>query len=168
MIRLAYKSKYNFNEVILLMVTDSKKWHCLAVKSLSSLFRGTTLNYNGDFYCLNCFHSYSTKNKLKKHETICNDHDYCYVEIPNENNKILKYNRGEKSMKGPYMIYADLECSPKKIHSCQNNPETSYIKKKRCIYFLVTPCLQIVHLTQQKINLIVTEANIVWEDFVRI
>ena len=36
-IRLAYKSKYNFkreNQVILLMITDGKKWHYLAVKSL--------------------------------------------------------------------------------------------------------------------------------------
>ena len=23
---------------------------------------------------------------------MCNDHDYCYVELPNEDNKILKYN----------------------------------------------------------------------------
>ena len=36
-IRLTYKSKYNFkreNQVILLMITDGKKWHYLAVKSL--------------------------------------------------------------------------------------------------------------------------------------
>ena len=101
-IRLAYKSKHNFkreNQVILLMITDGKKWHCLAVKSLSALLRGITSNHNGDFYCLNCFHSYSTKNKLKKHERVCNDHDYCYVEMPNEDNKILKYNHGEKSLK---------------------------------------------------------------------
>ena len=36
------------------------------------------------FYCLNCFHSYSTKNKLKKRKGICEDHDYCYVEMPKE------------------------------------------------------------------------------------
>ena len=57
------------------MITDGKKWHYLAVKSLSPLLRGTILNHNGDFYCLNCFQSYSTKNKLKKHERVCNDYD---------------------------------------------------------------------------------------------
>ena len=30
--------------------------------------------------------------------------------MPNEDNKILKYNHGEKSMKVPFIIYADLEC----------------------------------------------------------
>ena len=53
------------NKVILLMISDGTKWHYLAVKSLSALLEAVTSNYNGDFYCLNCFHSYSTKEKLK-------------------------------------------------------------------------------------------------------
>ena len=31
-------------------------------------------------------------------------------EMPNEDNKIIKYNQGEKSIKSPFIIYADLEC----------------------------------------------------------
>ena len=83
-IRLTYKSKHNFkreNQVILSMITDGKKWHYLAVKKLSVLFRGRTLNHVGDFLCLNCFHSYSIEKKLWKLEKVCNDHDYCYVEM---------------------------------------------------------------------------------------
>ena len=76
---------------------------------MSALLRGITSNYNGDFYCLNCFHSCSTKTKFKKHERLCNDHDYYYVEMPNEDSKILKYNRGEKSLKAPAIIYAGLK-----------------------------------------------------------
>ena len=41
-IRLAYKSKYNRkqdNQVILLMITNDKNWHYLAVKNLSRLLR---------------------------------------------------------------------------------------------------------------------------------
>ena len=67
-----------------------KKWHYLTEKSLSALLRGITSNNKEDFYCLSCFHSYGTKNKLKKHERVCNDHNYCYLEIPNEEIKILK------------------------------------------------------------------------------
>ena len=112
------------------MINDSKKTHYLTVKSLSALLRGITLNDDGDIYCLNCFHSYSTKNKLKNHEKICNYHDYCYIEIPDEFNKILKYKHGEKSLKALYMIYADIGCLFKKMHSCQNNPEKFYAEKK--------------------------------------
>ena len=69
-LRHAYKSKYisaRENQVILLMITDVEKWHYLAVKSLSALFRGITSKHEGDCYCLNCFQSYTTKNKLKKY-----------------------------------------------------------------------------------------------------
>ena len=48
-----------------------------------------------------CAHILQRK-KTEKHEKVCKDHDYCYVEMPNEGNKILKYNRVEKSMKHPF------------------------------------------------------------------
>ena len=47
------------------MITDGEKWHYLTVKNLSGLLRAITSNHAGDFYCLNCFCAYSTKNKLK-------------------------------------------------------------------------------------------------------
>ena len=72
-IRAARISKYNNerdNQVILLMITDSEKWHYVAVKSISGLLRGITSDHDGDFYCLNCFHQCTTKNRLEKHEKI--------------------------------------------------------------------------------------------------
>ena len=63
-----YTSKYNYKrkkQVILLMITDDdKRWH-YAVKGLPALFRKRASNHHGDFYCLNCFHSYRTLKKLK-------------------------------------------------------------------------------------------------------
>ena len=131
-IRHAYKSKYNLsreNQVILLMITDGEKLHYLAVKSLSALFTKITGNNNGNFYCLNCFQSYTTGNKLKKHKKVCENHDYCYVEMPEEDNKTLKYNQGEKSMRFPLIIYADLESLLEKMNTCHNNPEKSSTTK---------------------------------------
>ena len=64
-----------------------------------ALLRGKASNHEVDDYCLNCFYSYTTKDKLKNHCTVCKNHDYCYVKMPNEGNKILKYNHGEKPMK---------------------------------------------------------------------
>ena len=81
----AYISKYNDKrkkQAILLMITDDgKRWHYLAAKSLSVLLKGISSSNNGDFYCLNCFHSYRTHNKLKKHERVCNNHDYCRLDM---------------------------------------------------------------------------------------
>ena len=86
-IRLAHKSEYNGKceeQVILLMIGDSEKWHYLAVKNLPRLLRGISSNHVGDHYCLGCFHSYSTANKLKKHERLCNNHKFCEIEMPTE------------------------------------------------------------------------------------
>ena len=116
-IRTVYKSKNNNereNQVILLMITDGKKWHYLAVTNLSALLQGNSSNHEGDFYCLNCFNSYTSKNKLKEHEEICNNHDSYHIEMPRQVEKILKYNPGEKSSKAPFAIYLDLECLLKK------------------------------------------------------
>ena len=54
------------------------------------------------------------KSKLKKHEKIRKDHDFCDIKTPDEGNKILKYIIGEKSLTVPFTIYADLECLLKK------------------------------------------------------
>ena len=146
-----YISKHN-NQVNLLMITTNKddlgyivvknngewydisvnitNWHYLAVKKISALLRGITSNHNGNFYCLNCIHSYTTKEKLKKHERMCKDHDFCSIKMPDEDRKILKNNPGEKSLKVPWIIFVDLECLLEKIDTCQNNPEKSYEENK--------------------------------------
>ena len=131
-IQLAYRSKYNLTynkQIILLMITDGEKWHYLVVKNLSGLLRGITSNHNADFYCLNCFCSYSTKNKLEKHKKICENHDYCHAEMPSKDNNIIKYNHGEKSIKMSFTIYADLKCLLEKMSTCQNDPNKSSTTK---------------------------------------
>ena len=57
---------------------------------MSALFKGITSKHDGYFYCLNCLHSFRTENKLKKHINVCENHDYCHIEMPREDNKILK------------------------------------------------------------------------------
>ena len=50
--------------------------------------------------------------------------------MPKEDNKIIKYNYGKKSLKAPFIIYSDSECLLEKMYSCQNNFEKSYTEKK--------------------------------------
>ena len=111
------------------MISNGENWHYLAVKSLSGLFTGVTSNHKEDYYCLNCFYSYRTKNKLDAHKKVCKNHEYCHIEMPNKENNKIKYNQGEKSIKLPFIIYADLECLLEKINTCYNNPEESSTTK---------------------------------------
>ena len=64
--------------------------------------------------------------------------------MPNEDNKIIKYNQGEKSARSPFIIYADLECLLEKTSTCYNNPEelstTEINKHAPSGYSLFTHC----------------------------
>ena len=64
--------------------------------------------------------------------------------MPEEDNKILRYNRGEESMKVPFTIYADLESLLEKINTCHNNPEksstTKINKHTPSLYSFLTHC----------------------------
>ena len=49
--------------------------------------------------------------------------------MPAKDNNIIKYNQGEKSIKMPFAIYADLECLLEKMSTCPNNPNKSSTTK---------------------------------------
>ena len=71
-IKQAYISKHTNKrdtQVNLLMITNgTSTWHYLAVKRILGLLRGITRKHDGDFYCLNCFHSYTREKKLRNHK----------------------------------------------------------------------------------------------------
>ena len=79
------------------------------------LFRGIKSNHNCDYYCLdlNCFNLYITENKLRSHDVICKNHDYCWVELSEEGNNILRYIQEEEAINVSFTIYAGrvLRCS---------------------------------------------------------
>ena len=64
--------------------------------------------------------------------------------MPEEYNKILNYNEGEKSMRVPF-IYSDLECLLEKMNTCHNNPEKSSTTKinKHTIWLFIVYTLLI-------------------------
>ena len=49
--------------------------------------------------------------------------------MPHKDNNTIKYNQGEKSIKLPFVIYADLEFLLEKISTCQNNLNESSTTK---------------------------------------
>ena len=69
--------------------------------------------------------SFYNKKALKKHENVCKDRDYCYVEMPVKSNNILKHNPGERCIRVPFIIYSDLESLLENISICHNNPNKS-------------------------------------------
>ena len=82
--------------------------------NLSALLAKKSSNHKGDLYCLECFNSYTTENRFKEHEEICNKHDSCRIVMLKWTERIIKYGHGEKPLRAPFAIYLDLECLLKK------------------------------------------------------
>ena len=76
-------------QVIFLMIPNgegcaakSKRTHYLAIKKLSILLWEIISKNHGDFYCLNCLHSFRTKNKLEPHKKWkCEHKAFCNYDI---------------------------------------------------------------------------------------
>ena len=66
------------------MISNGEKSHYLAVKILAPLSRGITSINNGDFCCLNCFHSFRTESKLELHKKVCENKDFCNEIMPSK------------------------------------------------------------------------------------
>ena len=170
-IQAAYTSKYNYKgkkQAILLMLTDKyNRCRHLAVKSLSALFRGITSSNNEDFYCLNCFHSYRTLNKLKRYERVCNNHDYCRTEMPKEHEKkrILTWRNVIKDY-----IYnlRRFRMSTKKYNPVKIFLKILIQRKRLRINLQDTHGVQYAHLMIQKTNTIFIVERIVLKSFVKI
>ena len=82
----------------------------MAIRSIPALLRGVSSTHNGDYYCLNCFHSYRTETKLKEHEQMCVNNNFAMIKMPDEKNKYVSSTPGKNTLKNPFIIYADLEC----------------------------------------------------------
>ena len=98
---IAYKSKNN--------LTQERQMILLMISDGQKLHHLVVKNLSGLLRGITCNH----KN----------------VEMPTKNNNIIKYNHGEKSMKLPFVIYADLECLLEKMSTCINNPNESSTTK---------------------------------------
>ena len=77
-------------------------------KKIICIITQNNLKNKNDFYCLNCLHSFRTENKLKSHEKVCKNKDFCGIVMPSEKDNILEFNQYMKSDKMPYIIYADI------------------------------------------------------------
>ena len=91
----SWKTNYSVND---------SKWRIMALscsKKIPALLKEITPKLNGDFYCLNCLHSFWTKNKLEPHKRVCKNKDICNIIMPSEGTEILQFNQYQKPDKAP-------------------------------------------------------------------
>ena len=127
------------------MIRNEEGWHYFTVKKLPVLLRGITSKHHGDFYCLNCLHSFVTENKRESFKKVCQKQDFWNVLIPSEDTKISEFIQYQKPDKAFFIIHADFKCLIEKIdglkiilkiHSQQNQANIFYQLSSDSIIFL--------------------------------
>ena len=73
-IYLAYLSKQS--SIREKPVNQKKKMVLSSSKKIPELIHEITLKLKDDLYCLNCYHSFRTENKLKSHKEVCKNKDF--------------------------------------------------------------------------------------------
>ena len=78
-------------------------------------------------YCKLCLNGFSRKKTLTKHIAICSQNKPQKTRVPAD--LTLKFKNMSKSLRHPFIIYADFECLTVKIHSATPSSEHSYTEK---------------------------------------
>ena len=113
---LRITKKANDKTVNLLLISKGENQHYCWIKNMSRLLTSQISKHRTRrFYCLRCLNSFYTAESLQKHELYCSNHDVVKIELPNEENNTLSFNNYNKSMRVPFVIYADFEAFTQKL-----------------------------------------------------
>ena len=123
-------SKCEGREVVnLLLISDEEKRHYCIIKSMSRLLSSqSSTDEHTLHYCPRCINHFTTQEKLATHKEYCSAHEAVKIEMPGEGTT-LSFKNYNRSMRVPFIVYADFESFIKPIDTCGPNPENSYTKQ---------------------------------------
>ena len=115
--------------VDLLLISDGEKSHYCWIKNFNRLMsKRTESQHNSMHYCRRCLNGYSTETALANHTVYCSEHKAQRVVIPEPDTE-LSFENVNKSMRVPFIVYADFESFIKPTDTCQPDPGSSYTNK---------------------------------------
>ena len=95
------KEKEKLHHVnLLLLKTETTSHYCL-IKNLNNFLRSVKKNPNCSLFCHYCLHGFTKETLLKEYLPYCQVHD--------EQDCFLEFKDYEKTLRVPYVIYADFE-----------------------------------------------------------
>ena len=115
--------------VNLLLISDGVKQHYCLIKSLSRLLSSQLTNHDGSIvFCLNCLNHFPNEEKSKIHEEYCLKNQTIKIEMP-EKGSFISFIHHNRSIKVPFVVYADFEAFTEEISTCEPNPKFSFTQK---------------------------------------
>ena len=115
--------------VNLLLISDGEKQHYCLIKSLSRLLSSQMSKHDhANSFCLNCLNHFPNEEKLKIHEEYCLKNQAIKIEMP-EKGSLVTFIHHNRSMKVPFVVYADFEAFTEEISTCEPNQKFSFAQK---------------------------------------
>ena len=115
--------------VNLLLISDGEKQHYCLIKSLSRLLSSQLTNHDGSIvFCLNCLNHFPNEEKLKIHEEYCLKNEAIRIEI-SEKGTFISFIHHNRSIKVPFVCYADFEAFTEEIPISKQNEIFSFTQK---------------------------------------
>ena len=138
-----YISKLKFGEPInLLLFSNGEKRHYCWIKNMSRLLADCNKSDHQHFHCPYCFHGFIRKDLLDDHIILCQQHGSQKIELPDEENKMLKFKNFRHQLQVPFIIYADFESLTCKIDNSTNMESTEkYQRHEACSFAYKVVCV---------------------------
>ena len=113
----------------LLLISDGEKQHYCLIKSLSRLLSSQVSGHKeSNSFCLNCLNHFPNEEKLKIHEEYCLKNQAIRIEMPEEGS-LVTFIHHQRSIKVPFVVYADFEAFTEEISTCEQNDKFSFTQK---------------------------------------
>ena len=113
---LRISKRANDKTINLLLISEDENQHYCWIKNMSRLL-STQIGKHGHkrFYCLRCMNSFHTDKSLQDHSMYCSSKDATRIVLPDEKTNSLSFQNYNRSMKVPFVIYADFEAFTEKL-----------------------------------------------------
>ena len=122
-------SKSERTQVNLLLISDGEKQHYCLIKSLSRLLSSQMSKHgHTNVFCLNCLNHFPNEEKLKIHEEYCLKNQAIRIEMPEEGS-FISFIHHNRSIKVPFVVYADFEAFTEEIPISEQNETFSFTQK---------------------------------------
>ena len=82
------------------------------------------------YYCKRCLNGFASSNALYNHKTYCNEQDAVRVVLPKPDT-MLSFKNYNRSMRVPFVVYADFESCIKPLDTCQPKTNVFFVGWKQ-------------------------------------
>lgn len=121
------QKRANFAELI---GTDTKyDTHYCWIKDLSKLISSDVSKHKAKIHvCDRCLHFFYTERTLREHVTVCEKLNFSKITLPSEDEKWCFFNKFERQLEVPFIIYADIEAILTETANEVHEPKGAYQK----------------------------------------